>query len=174
MAIDPVCGMTVDPAQAAGSHEHRGVTYYFCGKGCLARFQAQPEKYLSPAPPSAPEPAAAAAQYTCPMHPQILRPRPGFCPLCGMALEPLVPVEETDGTELRSVTQRFWVSLALTVPLVVIAMWVHFPGSQWAEVLLATPVVLWGCASYFARGWSGARAGHPNMNTLIGLGVAVA
>jgi Cu+-exporting ATPase len=172
MAIDPVCGMTVDPAKAAGSHEHRGVKYYFCGKGCLARFQADPEKYLAPKPASEPQPKAA--QYTCPMHPQIVQPKPGFCPLCGMALEPMVPAEQHDDAELRRVTLRFWISLALALPLVVIAMWLHFPGSQWAELLLATPVVLWGCASYFARGWSGARSGHPNMYTLIGLGVAVA
>jgi len=172
MAIDPVCGMTVDPAKAAGSHEHRGVTYYFCGKGCLTRFQADPEKYLAPKPASEPQPKAA--QYTCPMHPQIVQPKPGFCPLCGMALEPMVPAEEHDDAELRRVTLRFWISLALALPLVVIAMWLHFPGSQWAELLLATPVVLWGCGSYFARGWSGARSGHPNMYTLIGLGVAVA
>jgi Cu+-exporting ATPase len=108
------------------------------------------------------------------MHPQIVQPKPGFCPLCGMALEPMVPAEEHDDAELRRVTLRFWISLALTLPLVVIAMWLHFPGSQWVELLLATPVVLWGCGSYFARGWSGARTGHPNMYTLIGLGVAVA
>jgi len=172
MAIDPVCGMTVDPAKAAGSHEHRGVTYYVCGKGGLTRFQADPERYLAPKPASEPQPKAA--QYTCPMHPQIVQPKPGFCPLCGMALEPMVPAAEHDDAELRRVTLRFWISLALALPLVVIAMWLHFPGSQWAQLLLATPVVLWGCGSYFARGWSGARSGHPNMYTLIGLGVAVA
>jgi Cu+-exporting ATPase len=172
MALDPVCGMTVDPAKAAGSHEHGGVKYYFCGKGCLARFQADPEKYL--APKSLPKPELKAAQYTCPMHPQVIQPKPGFCPLCGMALEPMEPAEGHDDSELRRVTLRFAIVLALALPLIVIAMWLHFPGSQWAELALATPVVLWGCGSYFARGWSGARTGHPNMYTLIGLGVAVA
>ena len=173
MAIDPVCGMTVDPARAAGSHEHHGVKYYFCGKGCLAKFQADPAKYLAPKPQPQPPPAMGS-EYTCPMHPQIVRPDPGSCPICGMALEPRMPSIEVDDTELRKVTRRFWISLALAVPVVVIAMALHRPGLQWLEALFATPVVLWGCSPYFARGWNGARTGHPNMYTLIGLGVAVA
>ena len=185
MALDPVCGMTVDPAKAAGSHEHGGTTYYFCGKGCLARFKADPQKYLDkpaakphthhhPARHQPQSQPAGGTEYTCPMHPQVVQVGPGSCPICGMALEPRMPTAEGDDTELRKVTLRFWVSLVLTVPVMVIAMVLHRPGVQWLEALFATPVVLWGCAPYFARGWNGARTGHPNMYTLIGLGVAVA
>ncbi len=119
------------------------------------------------------------------MHPQVVRPQPGFCPICGMALEPRVPAADAENEEIARVTFRFWVSVALTVPIVLIAMGPHIPGLRWigdlpagwlraAETLLATPVVLWGAWSYFLRGWAGARGGHPNMYTLIGLGVGVA
>ena len=97
--IDPVCGMKVDPERAAGSAVHDGRTYYFCGKGCLAKFTADPERYAAgrASPPPAATPAARAGQWTCPMHPQIVRDGPGDCPICGMALEPVAPSgEESD------------------------------------------------------------------------------
>src|SRR6187397_1519101 len=101
MAIDPVCGMTVDPEKAAGRIEHGGKVYFFCGKGCVAKFQADPAKYVESPKPSVQAPAPHAAEYTCPMHPQILQAGPGSCPLCGMALEPRMPTAESDDTELR-------------------------------------------------------------------------
>jgi Cu+-exporting ATPase len=178
--------MQVDERTAAGSSVFDGKSYFFCGAGCKKKFDANPAAYVAaPAasggmerpPHSSHEaklaPPSPSGVYTCPMHPQIQQAGPGSCPLCGMALEPLMPTAEGDDTELRKVTLRFWISLALTIPVVVIAMW-HVPGMRWVETLLATPVVLWGCGPYFARGWSGARAGHPNMYTLIGLGVGVA
>ena len=176
MATDPVCGMQVDERTATASSVFEGNNYFFCCAGCKKKFDANPSMYLK-APAGSGEAVHAAAApgsvYTCPMHPQILQAGPGSCPLCGMALEPRTPTAESDDTELRKVALRFWISLALTIPVVVIAMW-HVPGLRWVETLLATPVVLWGCGPYFARGVSGARAGHPNMYTLIGLGVAVA
>src|SRR3954447_21347453 len=130
--IDPVCGMTVDRATAAGRHTHAGQTYYFCSISCRDRFAADPERWLSPhAPPPAMPPAASssAGQWTCPMHPEIVRPGPGACPICGMALEPLtVTAQEEDNPELRDMTQRFWISVALTVPLLAIAMGHMLPG----------------------------------------------
>src|SRR6185436_13672530 len=117
MAIDPVCGMTVDPEKAAGSHEHAGVTYFFCGKRCLERFKAEPEKYLAASKPQ--ETAATAAEYTCPMHPEVRSPKPGSCPKCGMALVPAEGAEEDD-SELRDMTRRFWISAVLSAPLLVI------------------------------------------------------
>src|SRR5262245_1385163 len=123
--IDPVCGMTVEPASAAGSHIHAGQTYYFCSKHCLARFAADPERFLAPQPPAATPPPAAPAgqQWTCPMHPEIVRDAPGSCPICGMALEPrVVSAADTPNPELADMTRRFWVSVLATAPLLVLAM----------------------------------------------------
>src|SRR3954467_7631942 len=95
-AVDPVCGMTVDPARAAGHVEHKGQTYYFCSKGCVAKFTADPEKYLSgrrepmPAAPPALSPQPSALRWTCPMDPEVISDKPGACPKCGMALEPML------------------------------------------------------------------------------------
>src|SRR5260370_40035922 len=93
LAVDPVCGMKVDPARAAGSAEYEGTKYYCCGKGCLARFEADPRKYLSGRPPE-PHAPVGVTEYTCPMHPEIVRPGPGSCPICGMALEPVIITAE--------------------------------------------------------------------------------
>jgi len=131
--IDPVCGMTVEPATAAGRHAHAGRTYYFCSRHCADRFAADPERFLAPAAPAAapaPAPAAAphavppgAGSWTCPMHPEIVRDGPGACPICGMALEPRVAsADEAENPELTDMTRRFWVSLVLTIPLFVLAM----------------------------------------------------
>ncbi|HKR67133.1 MAG TPA: copper-translocating P-type ATPase [Thermoanaerobaculia bacterium] len=160
--IDPVCGMTVDPATAAGSSERDGVTYYFCSVSCKAKFDG-----------AAPAPQKHAAEWTCPMHPEVVRDAPGSCPICGMALEPrAVSLEDDDNPELRDMSRRFWVSAALTVPLVVVAMMMlHVPL---LELALATPVVLWGGWPFFERAAASLRTRHLNMFTLIGLGVSVA
>jgi P-type Cu+ transporter len=258
--IDPVCGMTVDPATAKAKIEHAGATYYFCCTGCAQKFQASPEEYLTPKKPqlvtlrvpsagnSAPtvghaaplsHPAKAASksshgsprlqsqvtrspayvcpmcpdvreseavscpscgmaleretpipnsrtEYTCPMHPQIVRTEPGSCPICGMALEPrTVAAAEEDNPELRNMTRRFWASVALTLPLLAIAMGDMLPGMPfqrvlgadrlpWIELLLATPVVLWGGWPFFQRGWASIANRSTNMFTLIAIGTGVA
>jgi Cu+-exporting ATPase len=181
-ARDPVCGMAVDSdaAQAAGRHIHHGSSdFFFCGARCVEKFRAAPEKYFSPAAPGA-QPAAGII-YTCPMHPQIRRNGPGFCPICGMALEPLDPAAEHDHGEYRDMRRRFWISLALSLPVFVLAMsgglfdGVLAPRLRaWIEAALSMPVVLWAAAPFFVRGWKGALSGHANMFTLIGLGVGVA
>jgi Cu+-exporting ATPase len=178
MKKDPVCGMNVDPEKAKGVHEYQGEKYYFCSLPCLKKFQADPEKYLSPMPvgqASAPPPGI---EYTCPMHPEIIRDAPGSCPICGMALEPrMVRLEEEVNPEQVDMTRRFWVSVALTVPILLIAMSeMVFPHavsprlSVWIQFLLATPVVLWGGWPFFERGWASIVNRSPNMFTLIAIG----
>jgi YHS domain-containing protein len=120
--VDPVCGMTVTPAGAAGHVEYEGHTYYFCGLSCVKRFQADPAKYLNPAP-SAPQVAVAGAEYTCPMHPEIVQDHPGSCPICGMALEPrTVTMDDGPNPELVDMSRRLLVSTALSAPLLIGAM----------------------------------------------------
>ncbi len=184
---DPVCGMMVDPASAVGKHEHRGKTYYFCNPRCLEKFRAEPEKYLAPSPVSLGGPTApASAIYTCPMHLEIVRDRPGACPLCGMALEPrTVTLEEEENPELIDMRRRFWVSVALTAPVFFLAMSDLIPGQpvqhalspaliHWIQLALATPVVLWGGRPFFERGWASVANRSPNMFTLIAIGTGTA
>src|SRR2546425_4679709 len=192
--MDLVCGMEVDPARAAAKIEHHGNAYYFCCDGCLNLFRADPAKYLAaPAPPprlpqggtpTAPMSGPAArppVQYTCPMHPQIVRDRPGACPICGMALEPLTPtLDEEDNSELRDMTRRFLVGLVLTVPLLLIAMpgmvAPHSASSRLVarvQLLLATPVVLYCGWPFFVRGWASIVNRSLNMFTLIAMGTGV-
>ena len=180
---DPVCGMTVPPKTTL-RHLHKGQTYLFCSPKCLAKFQASPEKYLSPQiTPS--EPIPSGTIYTCPMHPEVQQPMPGACPKCGMALEPMSYTAAEDTSELRDMMRRFWISTALAVPVFVMAMGVDlFPQVmpqalsmttlQWLEFILATPVVLWGGWPIFQRGWASLVNRHLNMFTLIALGVGVA
>ncbi|MBL8265454.1 heavy metal translocating P-type ATPase, partial [Steroidobacter sp.] len=193
-SIDPVCGMTVsnDSPHAAN---HAGQSYVFCSSGCRAKFVADPSRYLDAAKKPhvhAPQPRAAPAGidvtpgtiYTCPMHPEVRQVGPGDCPICGMALEPEMPSEEEDDTELRRVRSKFWLALALTAPVVMIAMLPHMLDlhlsnavAQWlrgVELVLSAPVVLWTALDYYRRGWMGVVNRSPNMYTLIGLGVAVA
>jgi P-type Cu+ transporter len=178
--IDPVCGMTVDPALAAGKYDYQGKTYYFCNPRCEERFKAAPETYLSGTKP-APAPAQPNAWYFCPMDPEVRQIGPGICPKCGMALEPELPAADQDNAELRDMTRRFWVSLLLTLPLMVIAMF-HMVGwlsvrparERLVELILATPVVLWGGLPFFQRFWSSLKNRHANMFTLIGMGLGVA
>jgi Cu+-exporting ATPase len=198
MATDPVCGMQVVPEKAAGSAEHDGKTYYFCCRHCLDAFRADPERFLAggagrgaphqPAliqisPPLAP---SHEATYTCPMHPEVKSNRPGSCPICGMALEPLV-VSGDDGVdpELVDMSRRFWICLGLTIPLLVLSMGEMIPGVSsarmragplwvWAQLLFAAPVVLWGGLPFFQRGWASIVNRSFNMFTLIALGTGTA
>ncbi len=161
--------MDVDPQEAAGSHEHAGQTYYFCGTHCLEKFRADPRRYLA----ERPDASRSDALYTCPMHPEVRQQGPGACPKCGMDLEPVeVTIEEEENPELRSMTRRFWVSLVLTAPVFVIAM-LHLAGPKWLQLALATPVVLWGGWPFFQRGWASVVHRSLNMFTLIALGVGV-
>ncbi len=191
---DPVCGMDVDPASAAGRQDYQGKTYYFCSQHCVARFSADPAKYL--APPTRIQPSSAASiphsafripeSYVCPMHPEVVKDGPGSCPICGMALEPYAAtVEEAPGTELRDMSRRFWVSLALAVPLLSLVMSEMMPGQPvqhamsgrlltWIQFALATPVVLWGGWPFFERGWASVLNRRPNMFTLIAVGIGTA
>jgi Cu+-exporting ATPase len=188
MAIDPVCGMTVEPATAAGQSDYKGKTYYFCSQHCVHAFRADPEKYLdagrfSLGKPR--EPAAAGpkgAQYTCPMHPEIVRPGPGSCPKCGMPLVPMAGTGEADDSEERALARKVWIGAALCVPLVAMAMAPMLgvplgaagPWRAWLELALATPVVVWAGGPIFARFWRSIAGWSLNMYTLIGLGVGLA
>ncbi len=181
--IDPVCGMTVDPHTAKHRAEHQGHPYYFCSAGCKAKFEANPEKYLSPAERAA-EPADPSAIYTCPMHPEIRQQGPGACPICGMALEPLtVTAESGPNPELADMARRFWVGLALALPVFALEMGGHLTGltmslgqqtSNWLQLLLATPVVLWAGWPFFVRGYQSLLTRNLNMFTLIAMGTGVA
>ena len=180
-AIDPVCGMKVDAERSKHRSEHQGVTYHFCGAGCRTKFEAAPERYLAPKPEA--PPAKPGATYTCPMHPQVRQAGPGSCPICGMALEPLeMTAEAAPNHELADMTRRFWVGLALTLPVFALEMSAHVLGhglvpprpSVWAQCALATPVVLWAGWPFFQRGWMSVRSGHLNMFTLIALGTGAA
>ena len=182
---DPVCGMDVTSEEAAGSSEHNGVTYYFCGLSCLDRFRQDPEKYLDPERSEGNCCASPDALYTCPMDPEIVQVGPGTCPVCGMALEPMdAGSAGMDDGEARSMTRRFVVCAILTVPLLVIAMVPHLTGVHWpsefstvqgwVELALSAPVVLWGGLPFFQRGWASVLNRRLNMFTLIAVGTGVA
>lgn len=169
-AKDPVCHMDVDPATAAGKCEFEGTTYYFCNPRCLERFRADPRGYLS----GRGQAGAPAPLYTCPMDPEVRQRGPGACPKCGMALEPELPTAiEEENPELAYMQRRFWISLALTAPLVAIAM-AGMHTTAWLQLILATPVVLWGGSPFFQRAWRSIVNRHLNMFTLIGLGTGTA
>ncbi len=183
-AVDPVCGMTVDRATAKHFLRHEGHGHYFCSAGCKGKFEADPAKYADGRPE--PEAMPKGTQYTCPMHPEIIRDKPGSCPICGMALEPMgVPTgDEGPNPELIDFTRRLWVSAILAIPLLVIAMgpmvglpvrdWIGEPLATWVEFALATPVVLWAAIPFFHRGWESIINRSPNMWTLISIGVGTA
>ncbi len=183
LAKDPVCHMDVDPASAKHRAEHAGRTYYFCSAGCRAKFAADPATYLGPAPAAA-RPAPADAIYTCPMHPEIRQAGPGACPICGMALEPMMASADTGpNPELVDMTRRFWIGLAFAAPVVALEMGAHVAGAhRWVDPALsslvqfafATPVVLWAGWPFFARGARSVVTRHLNMFTLIAMGTGVA
>ena len=189
---DPVCGMQVAPG---GPHEldHRGERFGFCSAGCRVRFEADPEAMLAARPPDAdhaaaprPAPPGYAGSWTCPMHPEVVEDAFGDCPFCGMALEPMTPTaDEGDSPELVDMTRRFWVALALTLPVFVVAMGEMVLGESflagvsararvWIQAVLATPVVLWAGAPFFVRGWSSIVSRRLNMFSLIAIGAGAA
>jgi heavy metal translocating P-type ATPase len=199
---DPVCGMTLDPATSAHRTMNEGQIFYFCSEGCQQRFEADSTRYvhqqdhpvyeadhqvsLPSAAPAAPGAAAGeATEWTCPMHPEIRRAGPGACPICGMALEPVtVSAAEGPSAELVDMTCRFWIGLALAIPVMALEMGTHFfdwvgdavpqTASNWIQLALATPVVLWAGWPFFQRGWVSVRTRNLNMFTLIAMGTGVA
>ena len=203
LATDPVCGMKVDPARAAGDAEYLGQRYFFCSKSCVTKFKADPARYAHTddgecehCAPNVKLPGAKvgakvdakvdeAAIYTCPMHPEIQQVGPGPCPKCGMALEPLVATgNEGPNLELIDMTQRFWIGLVLTLPVFVLAMSEHVPGfelhrwldpstSGWIQFLFSVPVVGWAAWPFFVRGWQSLVSRNLNMYTLIAIGTGV-
>jgi Cu+-exporting ATPase len=198
-APDPVCGMTVEPATAAGSAAHDGTTYYFCSRHCLAKFEADPAKYVAPAakpeghsccaakaaPQTQQAEVPAGTKWTCPMHPEVVQDGPGTCPKCGMALEPMVPqAGAEDDSELRDMRRRFVAAAALTLPVFVLAMAPMIPGvslphwlgraANWIGLVLSAPVVFWAGWPIFVRAAQAMRHGTANMFTLIALGTGAA
>jgi len=200
-AIDPVCGMSVNRETAKHRVSYQAQEYFFCSARCRERFEAEPEKFLQPKQPEPVTPAGTI--YTCPMHPEVRQVGPGSCPICGMALEPeQVSLDDAPDPELIDMTRRFWIALALTLPVFVIEMGSHLGlmhlvpplWSNWISFALSTPVVLWAGAPFFVRGWrslgldpekwlSGFRTRsspdkkatrHLNMFTLIAMGTGVA
>ncbi len=189
---DPVCGMKVNPATAAGQHEHQGTTYYFCNPRCLEKFSRDPEAVLHPTNKEAHQPEMPPkdedVEYTCPMDPEVVQIGPGVCPKCGMALEPKTVSLATltqENPELAEMRRRFWFSLALTLPVFVLAMSEMLPGQPihhalghrvvtWLQLILSAPVVLWGGSVFFQRGWQSVVNRSPNMFTLIALGTGAA
>ena len=193
-ARDPVCGMDVAIATAKHTQVHDGTTYYFCCDGCRSKFAADPGKYVGNHPQPVPPPPRAshakqmmpakpagknerenAVVWTCPMHPEVRSDKPGACPKCGMALEPLhaTGAEPEANPELAHMGRRFWVTLPISAILMIAAMaWPDAP--RWAGAILASISVLWGGAPFFARGWSSIANRSPNMFTLIALGTGVA
>ncbi|WP_353216733.1 heavy metal translocating P-type ATPase [Sandarakinorhabdus sp.] len=183
--IDPVCGMPVDSNTSPHRTERGGHTYYFCSAGCRTKFIADPAKYVAHGELQSPEPAPApeGTIYTCPMHPEIRQAGPGPCPICGMALEPAVITAQTPSNpELADFTRRFWIGLALTIPVFILEMGSHLIGldhlvapqiSNWVQLLLATPVVLWAGWPFFERGWQSLVNKSLNMFTLVAMGTGV-
>ena len=206
--VDPVCGMKVDEAKAAARFDYEGTTYFFCHPGCQQKFSVNPQTYLNKPPqlqammpvmvqlggkskPAAQipdqSPSQSKVEYTCPMDPEVVQLGPGICPKCGMALEPKVFSlnAEEDTSELDDMKRRFWICLALTLPVFVLAMSEMIPGmpvqhalghklATWLQFALSAPVVVWGGWPFFQRGWSSIVNRSPNMFTLIAIGTGAA
>ncbi|HXW55722.1 MAG TPA: heavy metal translocating P-type ATPase [Candidatus Cybelea sp.] len=190
MERDPVCGMTVEPVHATASVEHNGTKYYFCGEGCAKKFLAQPEPYLSSKTPQAKTAQIPFVQlgtptttYICPMDPEVRQDHAGPCPKCGMTLEPRSTAPEIENPELEWMAIRLWTCFVLTLPILFLGMEHPISGFErsfsghaigWIELALATPVVLWGGAPFFKRGWTSLKSRSANMFTLIALGTGSA
>ena len=182
-AIDPVCGMTVTLKSDTRSEDYGGKTFHFCSDKCQTKFKADPWFFASGRSAGRKKSAPAKVQYTCPMHPEIIRDAPGACPICGMALEPVVPID-APSDELTDFTRRMWISAAAAVPLIILTMgafvglpvrdWLGHQVASYLEFVLATPIVLWAALPFFRRGWDSVLNRSPNMWTLISLGVAAA
>lgn len=183
-AIDPVCGMKVNPETTPHKAQRNGQSYFFCGASCRTRFLADPEQYLASTLIHVEQPAPNDAVFTCPMHPDVRQIGPGSCPICGMALEPLVATENNStNQELVDMTRRFWIGLIPASSVFALEMGGHATGltlwlgqqnSNWLQLLLATPVVLWAGWPFFVRGWQSVKTWHLNMFTLIALGTGIA
>jgi Cu+-exporting ATPase len=185
-ATDPVCGMKVDPATSKHHYIYGGAEYHFCSARCREKFIADPARYLMPSVAKAKSIPSKAVIYTCPMHPQIRQVGPGSCPICGMALEPLtISADAGPNLELIDMTRRFWIGLALTIPVVVLEMGSHLPWlhlhdyvpahvAVWLQCALASPVVLWAGWPFFARAWASVLNRSLNMFSLIALGTGAA
>ncbi len=183
-AIDPVCGMTVKIKPTSLKADHDGVTHYFCSAKCQAKFIADPAACLGDKPAKPAVAVDEGTQWTCPMHPEIVRDMPGSCPICGMALEPMMPsLDAGPNPELADMQRRFWIGLALSLPVVALEMGGHFLNlhrwvspqlGNWLQLLLATPVVLWAGWPFFERGWQSLKTRNLNMFTLIAMGTGVA
>jgi Cu+-exporting ATPase len=181
---DPVCGMRVDPRTTPYRQQYAGRLYFFCSAGCQSKFLDNPTKYLARSEMTAPPAAPEGTIYTCPMHPQIRQVGPGFCPICGMALEPdLITATSGPNPDLADMTRRFWLGLVLALPVVILEMGGHFANlhmiigpqwSNWLQFLFATPVVLWAGWPFFVRGWQSLLTRNLNMFTLIAMGTGVA
>lgn len=182
MVKDPVCGMQIASEEASFKFDYQNQQYFFCSQNCLESFKLNPHRYLSSQTPDKPASASFSAEYTCPMHPEIVQNHPGSCPLCGMALEAKKIETVFDDSEYKAMRLRFWLGLALSLPLLLLAMggmfaaFDHFISpalSGWLQFILSTPVVLWAGLSFFERGWRSIVNRHLNMFTLISLGVGV-
>jgi Cu+-exporting ATPase len=181
---DPVCGMMVDPHTTKHRVHHYGKPHYFCSAGCRTKFEADPARYVNGRPAMKAEAVPEGMIYTCPMHPEVRQVGPGSCPICGMALEPvLVTAEAAPNAELVDMTRRFWIGLALSLPVLALEMGGHLTGldhyvprgtSNWIQMALGTPVVLWAGWPFFVRGWQSLVNRSLNMFTLIAMGVGVA
>jgi Cu+-exporting ATPase len=180
---DPVCGMTVEPHNAKYQSQYETKTWYFCSSRCKSKFDENPEEYLNDKQKTQ-APLTSGAMYTCPMHPEIRQPKPGDCPICGMALEPeQVNLNDGPSEELTDMTRRFWIGLVLALPVLVLEMGGHLTGlnhivppqmSNWIQLVLATPVVAWCGWPFFVRGWKSIVNRNLNMFTLISIGTGVA
>lgn len=181
MAKDPVCGMNVDPEKTSFTFSYQDQQFFFCSRHCLESFKANPAKYLAAQKQA--EPERSAAEYTCPMHPEIVQDHPGSCPICGMALEPKNAETKGDDSEYKDMRFRFWIGLAFSIPVFLLAMGSMIPSfnhlipaeiSRWLQFTLSTPVVIWAGWPFFERGWHSIVNRHLNMFSLISLGVGVA